>query len=641
MDFERLDDDQTDILRWSAGGKNLRVVAAAGSGKTTVIVALVTKLVLVDEIRPEDICVLTFANRAGQELRNRLTQSLGMDAIKRMCVGTFHGVGLQMLRRADGVFWQMPNCCDMGPNVRAKGLPSTKELWRSAVVFGKMPGTNEDSLKVADFPDHHIRAANLQRADGRDVTSAKGSGAAKKFKECWAMVERAKKAAGAWEFDDVLLQWNKQLSPKEPGMFKVVIVDEAQDNNKVQGEIVQGLSGNDGNIVLVGDLRQTIHEWRGAYPRLFRTADKKLKAETKELRFNYRSTPSIVDLCNGYAKDKQWSLGSDVRPTAATVTASVRWKEYDDPFLQAVGIAEEIAADVRAGEKEHRAILLRTNGQIAIMEALLMASGVSVNLLGGRSALKSYAARTVQAYLKAINENCAESLSNVLNVPKRYLPRSYGQMLMQTPLLNHETIAQKVSRVARSSRLKRGSMRGAMELSYFLESARAAAWKAQPGMILALIVEHWNDAGEAHETDGLGVLTAVATMASKFDSYKEFAAFWSQQQSSLTGSDVTLATIHRSKGLEWDHVYIDATDGYTPHHRADGSQLAEEQRLLYVAMSRAKKHLTVTWSNAGPTASDGGLSYLLKDFAPKTEVPDADPNNGAEIDEIYEGSEPT
>ena len=253
-------------------------------------------------------------------------------------------------------------------------------------------------------------------------------------------------------------------------------------------------------------------------------------------------------------------------------------------------------------------MLLRTNGQIAIFEALMLAAGVSVNLMGGRSALRSYAARTIQNYLKAINEDCAESLSQVLNTPKRYLPRTYGQALIQTPAQNYETLAQRVARVARSSRLKRGSMRGAMELSYFLESARSAAWKAQPQLILDLIIEHWNDAGEAHETDGLGVLQAVATMASKFDSYAEFAKFWKQQQSSLAGSEVTLSTIHRAKGLEWDHVYVDATGGFLPHHRASASQESEEERLLYVAMSRAKTALTLTWSEMGPTPECGGLT---------------------------------
>jgi superfamily I DNA/RNA helicase len=634
MDFGRLDEDQTNVIRWSPGGKNLRVVAAAGSGKTTTIAALVTKLVLVDEVRPSDICVLTFANRAGQELKNRLSEALGAQIVKEMFVGTFHGIGLQMLRRSDEERWSMKNCADMAPSTRSPNIPSTMEFWRSAVVFGKMPGTGEESLKAADYPDHHLRAASLQRAEGRDWTRAKGSGTAPKFTECWAMVERAKKAKGAWEFDDVLLEWNAMLDPDGPGMFKIVVVDEAQDNNKVQGDIVRGLAGNDGNIVFVGDLRQTIHEWRGAHPRLFQSADKKLKAETRELRFNYRSTPSIVELCNGYASGKQWTLGSDVSAVSTSQEVSVRWKASPDPFVQAVSIANEVAAEIRSGVSRTRAVLLRTNGQIAIFEALMLAAGVSVNLMGGRSALRSYAARTIQNYLKAINEDCAESLSQVLNTPKRYLPRTYGQALIQTPTQNYETLAQRVARVARSSRLKRGSMRGAMELSYFLESARSAAWKAQPQLILDLIIEHWNDAGEAHETDGLGVLQAVATMASKFDSYAEFAKFWKQQQSSLAGSEVTLSTIHRAKGLEWDHVYVDATGGFLPHHRASASQESEEERLLYVAMSRAKTALTLTWSEMGPTPECGGLTPLLERFRPEKDVPDSDPNNGAEIDEL-------
>lgn len=634
MDFGRLDDDQTAVLKWTPGAANLRVVAAAGSGKTTTIAALVAKLVLVDEVRPADICVLTFANRAGKDLRNRLSGALGEGTARDMFVGTFHAIGLQMLRRSDEERWAMKNCADLPPATRSPSTPSTLDFWRSAVVYGKMPGTGEDSLKVADYPDQHIRAAGLQRADGRDWTRAKGSGTAKKFSECWAMVERAKKAKGAWEFDDVLLAWKETLDPKAPGMFKVVIVDEAQDNNKIQGDIVRGLAGSDGNIVLVGDLRQTIHEWRGAYPRLFRTADKKLKAETRELRFNYRSTPAIVGLCNSYSDGKEWTLGSDVSAVSESKAVSIQWKGSPDPFVQAKRAADEIASSVRRGDKKTRAILLRTNGQVAAFEALLLASGVGVNLLGGRSALRSYAARTIQNYLKAINENCAESLSKVLNTPKRYLPRAYGQALIQTPFQNHETLAQKVARVARSSRLKRGSMQGAMALSYFLESTREAAWKVQPQLILDLIVENWNDAGEAHETDGMGVLAAVSAMAAKFESYEEFNTFWTQQQSTWSGNDVTLSTIHRAKGLEWDHVYVDVTGGFLPHHRANAEQESEEERLLYVAMSRAKTDLTLMWSETGVTLECGGLTPLLERFRPAKDVPDSDPNNGAEIDEL-------
>jgi DNA helicase-2/ATP-dependent DNA helicase PcrA len=478
-----------------------------------------------------------------------------------------------------------------------------------------------------------MRAVGLQRADGKDVTRAVGVGYAKKFKEAWAMVERAKAKLGAWCFDDVMLAWDKSLGAKGPGMFKVVLVDESQDNNKIQGSIVKKLAGTEGKIVLVGDLRQTIHEWRGAYPRLFKSADKALKAETRELRYNYRSAPAIVDLCNRYAEGRTWSLGSDVRPTQEPNPDAIRWKGYPDSFVQADSIARKIAGEVAAGKAHSRSILLRTNGQITIFEALLLTHGVPVNLSGGRSALRSFAAQTIRRYLKAVNEDCAESIGKVLNIPKRYLPRTYGQALAQAQPLDYETLAQRVSRVARSSRLKRGSMRGAMELSYFLESLRSAAWKAQPQMVLDLITENWNDAGEAHETDGLGVLTAVALMASKFDSYKDFDAFLNQQQALGAVGLVTLSTIHRAKGLEWDEVYLDVTSGLLPHHRASKMQESEEERLLYVAMSRAKRTLNLTWAAEGPVPGTGGLTPLLADFR-TDDPPDVDPFNGEEADEL-------
>ena len=149
IDIDKLDPDQVEVMRWSPEDGNLRVVAAAGSGKTTTLVALIAKLILVDGIDPSRILVATFANKAAGEMKKKLKHTVG-SYLDRLVVGTFHGLGLEALQAVDSQFWTTSRCIDLDKNSRASDTPHVMSLYRNAVVFGSMPGTNESSLKLSD-----------------------------------------------------------------------------------------------------------------------------------------------------------------------------------------------------------------------------------------------------------------------------------------------------------------------------------------------------------------------------------------------------------------------------------------------------------------------------------------------------------
>jgi DNA helicase-2/ATP-dependent DNA helicase PcrA len=626
MDFDKLDEDQVNVARWSPGKQNLRVVASAGSGKTTSVVALVTKLILVDEVEPQDICVLTYANKAGGELKTRLAEALGTAIVGHMQVGTYHAVGLNVLKRDNPDKWDMVRCCDLGQGQRAPEVPSTSFMWRCAVVFGSMPGTGEPSLKVADAPDFHLQQACLQRADGRTFKEAKNSAMAKKFKEAWALVERCKTYYSAWDFDDVLVSWRDRLKA-QGGSFRVVIVDEAQDNSRIQLDIAQLLTRPDGNLVLVGDLRQTVHEWRGAYPKLFSDADKELKAETKQLRFNYRSRPDVVDLCNQYADGKKWCLGDPSKVTREADGKSIFYNNFASHFEQGDYIAQQVKEELEAGMERSRVVLCRTRGLQAIMEGCFLALEVPVVIAGGGSSFRSPAATCVLNYLAALHENNTQALVAVLNTPKRFIPKNFGVRLQSEPRRHGEVIESQLRRLIHTDSMPHGSKINALELADFLENMRAATWKHRPKLLVELLKTQGEDGTDAHESDGPGTVYAVAMMASRYDSYEGFRDFLNRQLSAKANDDnsVVISTIHKAKGLEWDDVYVDVTHGNVPHRKAKGNAIQEEERLLYVALSRAKERLFLSAALAGDNDEVGGRSRLLpslKRWVPDTEDPE-------------------
>ena len=611
MDFEKLDDDQIEVVRWKPEDGDLRVVSAAGSGKTTTVTALTTKLVLVDDIAPEDICVLTFANKAGKTLRERINASLGVAQGAKVNIGTFHGLALRECRSVVPEAFPMEKCMNISPrDGRASHIPSVQSMWRSAVVFGTMPGTGDKSLRCSEDIHPYLREVTLERAAGRDVTTAKPRKTPKRFLEAWALVEKAKSSLGAWEFDEALFAWLKLLNDRRVRRFKVVIVDEAQDNNKIQGDIARALVADGGALVQVGDLRQTIHVWRGAYPKYFKSDSS--NTVTTELRYNYRSGDDIVKLCNAFSAGKEWSLGSPASPTRGK-SGEVAVVEYPDHYTQALRTAQDIAEEVKAGVSKSRAVLCRTNGMVAMFEAAFIEAGVPAKIQGGYSILSSWDAKVVVDYMKALCHRDTGALASVLNTPKRYVPRSFTQMVQTEPMMATEQVWTFLRRLARRAPLSRGSKTNILDLAYWLESTSQAAYNKMPQLVYQLMAEGLpEDTRSPQESDSLMVMHAAAVAISRYPTLEAFLTRMETLQNSTPDQYVLLSTIHKAKGLEWDEVHVDVTEGMVPHFRTSARMLGEEERLLYVAMSRARDRLLLSYAmNGDHEHEEGGMSSLL------------------------------
>lgn len=646
----QLDKTQQAVARWSPDDGNLRVIGGAGAGKTGTLATMVGKLTLIDEIPPEQICVMAYNKDAGAELQKRIGKIVGGARLNAMSVGTFHSLGRRWMDRMEPGSWNMNRCIDLPVQARAQNVPSARMLWTKAVVYGSMPGTGKKSLGVSESPNDYQRQIDLFRADGVRAEDRPECRDLRRFADAWQMVKEAKSQLQLWDFADVLESWLDALRQRPEGWFKVVIVDEAQDNTRIRLEIARALAGTKGKIVLVGDLRQTIYVWAGAYPDLFRNADTVLDAKTMCLGYNYRSTPDIVDLSNRYAREKTWKLGDEAAPSREEAVPILSPSAFDTDMDMYEAWVDEVMADHESTPKHTRAVLLRTNGMIANCATAFEMRNIPVVVRGTKPVLETREGKAVVDYVRSIWANDVVAFSRILNQPNRYAARALQDQLARQRLMEGEVVEDALPRAMARCRVASRTARGLRAFSKQMAKwRRTTDWKDALESLCGTLTATWFDSGEAHETDNVAVLYAAFRLAQRFDTPGDFLTFADPElrPTPLPMNPVVLSTIHRAKGREWDVVFVDVTDGYLPYYRCGGEgRREEEERLLYVAMTRAKTNLHFGYFRTDENPDiPCGLSRLcvpLWDEKEEEETPtaivppDADPNNGSEIDEMLD-----
>jgi len=624
----RLDANQSKIFNFDPATGNLRVVAAAGSGKTTTTVAFLAGLVWNSHRNATQIVATTFTSKAGKELATRLAAVLPPGALDMMRVGTFHGLALRALR-GNGA-WDMGHCLDIGR--RARGIPSSAKLWSSVLSYAGVEGVPGTGVEGLGLEEPEIKtyqlAIDVLRSHGlvggaldAAVAEVEQDHGIPYLSRAWGMVQDAKRALGAWDFADALQAYHDVLVNAQPTPGLVVVVDEAQDNSELQINIAR-LLARAGTLILVGDVRQSIYSWRGAFPKLFLTADKAIGASTLELDTNYRSAKAIVDLGNAVAEGKEWSLGADASAARADA-GTVSVKGYEDPSVE----GREVAASIRAATHDGAsldsfAILCRTNAMSGAFEAALVGAGIPCVVVGGQPFFKRYEVQNALAYISLSVNDDMDAFARIVNKPRRYLGAKFVEAVRAAPGAN---LLAKINTA--TERLNSRQRDAARDLYRFLTELRAAEWPAGVSMIVKLLAPvEADDAGEA-DADRSGIVAAVASLAKDFFTAQAFLDFAGRcagevvEAKSVDGGfelpagRVTISTIHKAKGLEWSTVFVSCSAGNFPHARATGDRFEEEERLFYVAATRAKDVLALTYSEVDLRDNDAGPSVFL-DYVP-------------------------
>lgn len=592
----------------------LLVLAGAGTGKTRVITHRIANLIR-HGTPPDRILAVTFTNKAAREMRERATKLLGGKLDAPPTIATFHSLCVRILRRhADRL--------GLPPKFAIYDRGDQESLARSALRELKIETSKlKPGLFLSFVGQWKMKGLGPARVEA-DILDDTEKLAWKTYRRYQQML----RTVGALDFDDLLLCTLELFNDHplalemEQGRFDHVLVDEYQDTNLSQYRILQYLCKRHDNLCVVGDDDQSIYGWRGAEVRHILGFDRDFpRAKVVRLEENYRSCPNIIKLANQLIRrnlDRHDKTLRAVRPA----NDHPRFAKYEDEQAEAEGVVRDLCATAAKENLPWRsfAILFRTNEQPRLFETELRARNVPYVLVGGYSFFDRREVRDILAYLKVVANPADEvSLLRIINTPARGIGPGIVEKLLQRatsaglPLWNilPETVSQgslpsKATAAlgwfveliqTYQERLSRvplvGNIRELIDkVGYRAEIARnhespqdqEARWAAI-GEILNMIEQYER---RADSPSLVGFLEEV-TLDTKDD----------QKEDETSKNRVTLMTLHSAKGLEFPHVYlVGMEERLLPHERSLDSEatVAEERRLAYVGITRARDRLTIT-----------------------------------------------
>ncbi|WP_159614058.1 DNA helicase PcrA [Glutamicibacter sp. JC586] len=616
---------QEEAVRYAGGP--LLIVAGAGSGKTRVLTHRIAYLLATGRARPHEILAITFTNKAAAEMRERAAELIGEDKAKKMWISTFHSSCVRILRREAATIGLKSSFSiyDSTDSLRlitlvAKSLEIDPKRFTPKAIAHKISSLKNELIDDEDY------AATINTNDPFSRAVA----------EVYRGYTRRMRAANALDFDDLIGQVVymfrafPRLADSYRRRFRHVLIDEYQDTNHAQYSLIRELTGVEGEttpgeLTVVGDSDQSIYAFRGADIRNIIEFEKDYpNAATIKLEQNYRSTQTILSAANEVIKrnpdrnDKRlWTASGD----GELITGYVGESESDE----ARWIAEEILRlndenDVRPGDV---AIFYRTNAQSRALEEQLMRVDLKYRVVGGTRFYDRKEIKDALAYLRAlVNPDDDINVRRILNEPKRGIgDRAEGAVAAlaererisfmealrrsdEAPGLGTRGIKMTTAFVSLMDDLQtvaEGSgpaeaLEAVLEQTGYLETLRLSTDPQDESRVenlaelVAVVRDYVNDEPEG----GLGgflervALVADADQIPQAPSDDEGAAMAAKE------GMVTLMTLHTAKGLEFPVVFLTGMEhGVFPHQRSmtDEKELAEERRLAYVGLTRARERL--------------------------------------------------
>jgi len=567
------------------------IVAGAGSGKTMVLTHRISHLIA-GGVKPDSILAITFTNKAAEEMKERVFRLTERQTL-RPWVGTFHSFCVYVLRHSG-------HAIGIGKNFSI--LDEEDSL---SVIKEIMKGFLLDPKKFEPKKIRNIISKNKNEMRGADSWETRDSYFGKIFPEVWRKYEERLLEMKALDFDDLLLK-TVVLFTKHPDIlhewqerFLYIHIDEYQDTNLVQYHLVKLLAEKYRNICVVGDIDQAIYSWRGAdFRNILHFERDWPDAKIITLEENYRSTKLILDAANAVIVKNKARLPKNLyskKIAGPKITLFEAANEEEEARL----ISEMSREMIRGGiNPRDIAVLYRTNFQSRIIEEKMLGENISYQVIG----VKFYLRKEIKdalAYLKAaLNREDVLSLKRVVNFP----PRGIGKVLLAKILGSAEL------------NLKEGAKKE--ELFKILDEIKKdlEEEKASEAIKFAIkksgLEDYFNDGTEEGEIR-LSNIRELVTLARRYDiqnppegilKLMEDAALMSDQDTmKKEENSIKLMTVHAAKGLEFKVVFVAGLEeGLFPHKALDSNSEdlkdEEERRLFYVAITRAKEKIFLSYA---------------------------------------------
>lgn len=605
--------------------KQILVLAGPGSGKTRVLTQRIAFLVHENRIKPYNILAVTFTNKAAREMRTRLERMLGK-GVNSLWLGTFHSICARILRR------------------EASAMPFDSN-------FVIMDASDQQSIVKRVLKDLNIdekinRPSSIRNIISKAKNAMQGPGELKTrtyreeiAKRVYEQYEKILRNSNAVDFDD-LLMWtvrlfeeNPQIREKYGKRFEHVLVDEFQDTNQAQYDLIKHLSSRHHSLFVVGDEDQSIYRWRGAdYRNVQRFQSDYPKTAVLLLERNYRSTQNVIDAAQAVISHNKARTPKNLFSKRGGGPPITVYDAVDD-HAEAAFVVEDIMDRMNtSGKGASVAIMYRTNAQSRLLEESFLRVNLPYRLVGAQRFYGRREVKDMVAYLRLVhNPYDSISLARTINVP----PRGIGSKTIQD--LNK--VALENSLMPTDVLLSLGD-EGEKSLFWLPFSARGAGALAEFGKLLV----KWRDINQVctlpelfesilkdvsyknfiHDGSEIGEgrwenVLELRRLAYEYEErgmteFLENIALVSDQDTVPEELNApTLLTLHAAKGLEFSHVYIIGMDeGLLPHNRSfeDPEEMAEERRLFYVGITRAKDHLTLV--RAGQRSNYGRFEYTME-----------------------------
>jgi len=587
------------------------VLAGAGSGKTQVLVQRVGYLVEHFKCSPHNILAVTFTNKAATEMKERIGKLLNQN-VDRMWVGTFHGIANRLLRR---------HYIEAGLSSNFQILNSSdqKRIVKNVLAELEIDEKDLSLAKAVNYINSHkdegIRPNNIQlnkfNLDER------------RLHEIYVTYETKCALSDVIDFAEILLR-ALELLQNQPAIlqyyrnnFRHILVDEFQDTNSVQYAWLRLLADKNESLMVVGDDDQSIYGWRGAKIENIQNFSQDFPScEIIRLEQNYRSTSVILNAANAViAQNGRERLGKNLWTKQKVTGNKILLRGVRDERIEASRVAEEILQAQQNGTKlDDIVILYRTNAQSRELEGALRDKKIAYKIHGDTSFYNRTEIKNAMAYLAVIsNPNNNAQLARIINFPPRAIGPKTIDFLQKTASEYQTSLWHAVNHAVE---VREFAPRAQNSLEDFVIKIKDLQNKAKSLPLAELVnlmlsrsysclIEHYQSKKDDNPIERINNLNELLTAASNFAKEENHiitlqnfidqnALFTEENNEEQEQTDqVHLMTVHRAKGLEFQHVIITGLEeGLFPAK----DDIEEERRLFYVAITRAKKNLSLYYA---------------------------------------------
>ena len=579
------------------------VLAGAGSGKTRVLTTRIAHLIQSGQVSPHGILAVTFTNKAAKEMLTRISAMLPINP-RGMWVGTFHGLCNRMLRA----------------HYQDAGLPQAFQILDSAdqlaVIKRIMKSLGADDEK---FPPRQVQwFINHAKEEGERASQVEVyDDFTRKMIEFYAVYEQQCNKEGVVDFAELLLRSyelltrNQILREHYCGRFSHILVDEFQDTNRLQYKWLKLLAGTEAAVFAVGDDDQSIYAFRGANTGNMQDFERDFRiSKIIKLEQNYRSHGNILDAANTLIRNNSGRLGKNLW-TAEGHGEPLRVYNAPTDFDEAAFIVDEVKSLRNEGVALSQvALLYRSNAQSRVLEHALFNAALGYRVYGGMRFFERQEIKHALAYLRLIaNPDDDNALLRVINFPARGIGARSLEQLQDEAKRQGGSLW--LAAHQRADKSKKGTS-GFVEL---IETMRAGCDSLPLPEIVDHMLEHSglmaHYRAEREGADRLENLNELITAATSFvheaedDSLTAFLAHASleagEHQAGSGQDALQLMTVHSAKGLEFHSVFVSGLEeGLFPHEnsRNETGGLEEERRLMYVALTRARRRLYLSFAQS-------------------------------------------